>query len=128
MRETYTDLDNIQTGKEVVMTGTETTLHFQRSRDRFLMTCPVMFAGVPFIGEGYLLNLSPLGCTVQCDRSVLDGSYMRLRLLLPDHVPSIDIDLAAVRWVRGSHFGVEFLRLPIQERSRLDRFLLDHRV
>ncbi|MET0516139.1 MAG: PilZ domain-containing protein [Nitrospiraceae bacterium] len=110
------------------MMDVETTLHFQRARDRLSMTCPVMFAGVPSIGEGYLLNLSPAGCTVECERSVLDGSYMKLRLLLPDHVPSIDVDLAAVRWVRGTHFGVEFLRLPAQERLRLDRFLLDHHV
>ena len=110
------------------MMDMETKLHFQRARDRLFMTCPVMFAGVPFIGEGYLLNLSPVGCTVECERSVLDGSYMRLRVLLPDHVPSIDIDLAAVRWVRGSRFGVEFLHLPAQERSRLDRFLLGYRV
>lgn len=112
----------------IAMMDMETKLHFQRARDRLFMTCPVMFAGVPFIGEGYLLNLSPVGCTVECERSVLDGSYMRLRVLLPDHVPSIDINLAAVRWVRGSRFGVEFLHLPAQERSRLDRFLLGYRV
>ena len=110
------------------MIGMETTLSFQRSHDRLFMTCPVMFAGVPFIGEGYLLNLSPVGCTVECDRRVLNGSYMRLRLFLPDDGPSIDIELAAVRWVRGQFFGVEFLRLPVQERSRLDRFLFDYRV
>lgn len=109
------------------MKGVETALHFQRALDRLCMTCPVMFAGVPFIGEGYLLNLSSLGCTVECNRSLLDGSYMRLRLFLPDHVPSVDINLAAVRWVSGRFFGVEFLRLSPHERSRLDRFLLDHR-
>jgi hypothetical protein len=87
-----------------------------------------MFSGVPFIGEGYLLNLSPIGCTVDCERNVLNGSYMKLRLLLPDCIPSIDIDVAAVRWVRGQFFGVEFLRLHTQERSRLGRFLFDHRA
>ena len=109
------------------MKEVETTLQFQRAQDRLFMRCPVMFAGVPFIGEGHVLNLSPVGCTVECERSVLDGSYMRLRLFLPDHTPSVDIDLAAVRWVRGELFGVEFLRLPPKERIRLDRFLLDHR-
>jgi hypothetical protein len=106
----------------------EITLHFRRSRDRLIFTCPVMFAGMPSIGEGLALNLSPQGCTVEGMQSVLNGSYMKLRLLLPDSTPSLRIELAAVRWVTGSHFGVEFLRVPGEDQRRLDRFLEDFRV
>jgi hypothetical protein len=87
-----------------------------------------MFSGMPSIGEGLALNLSPYGCTVAGMRNVLNGSYMKLRLLLPDSTPSLRIELAAVRWVMGSYFGVEFLRLLPEDRRRLDRFLDDFRV
>jgi len=103
-------------------------LQFRRSSDRLLLACPVMFSGMPSIGEGLTLNLSLHGCTVEGMRTVLNGSYMKLRLFLPDSDFSLRVDLAAVRWVFGPYFGVEFLRLPVQDRSRLDRFLDDFRV
>jgi hypothetical protein len=87
-----------------------------------------MFSGMPSVGEGLVLNLSPYGCTVDGMRSVLNGSYMKLRLLLPDSTPSLRIELAAVRWVIGSCFGVEFLRLPVEDRKRLHRFLEGFRI
>lgn len=104
----------------------ETTLTFQRTQARLNMACPVMFAGVPFIGEGTLHNLSRTGCRVECDRTVLRGSYMTVRLLLPDDRRSLIVDLAAVRWVSRHCFGIEFLRLPASEQTRLEQFLRHH--
>lgn len=101
----------------------ETTLKFQRSQKRLEVVCPVMFAGAPFIGEGVLSNLSRTGCRVECDRAVLQGSYMALRLLLPDGLRSLIVEFAAVRWVHEQHFGIEFLRLPSAEHARLEKFL-----
>ena len=103
-------------------------LHFQRSSDRLRLICPIMYSGMPAMGEGLVLNLSPYGCTVETGRNVLNGSYMRLRLFLSDSHSSLHIDLAAVRWVRESYFGVEFLRIPDQDRSRLDSYLHDFRI
>lgn len=103
--------------------SSETTLTFQRSRDRLSIVCPVMFAGAPFIGEGVIHNLSPTGCRVECDRMVLQGSYMTLRLLLPDGIRSLIVELAAVRWVRSRYFGIEFLRLHAPDQARLEQFL-----
>lgn len=99
---------------------------FQRAQDRLTIACPTMFAGVPFIGEGTLHNLSRAGCRVECDRTVLQGSYVTMRLLLPDGRRSLIIDLAAVRWVNNHCFGIEFLRLPALEQTRLDQFLRRH--
>ncbi|MBX3237016.1 MAG: PilZ domain-containing protein [Nitrospiraceae bacterium] len=104
-----------------------TKLHFQRAWDRLPVLCPVMFAGVPFIGEGFIRNISRDGCTVECDRIVLQGSYVKLRLWLADGASALAIDLAAVRWVREQYFGLEFLRLTEAERTRLDEFLVHHR-
>lgn len=86
-----------------------------------------MFSGVPFIGEGFAHNISQGGCTVECDRIVLQGSYIKLRLWLTDGSAALAVDLAAVRWVREQYFGVEFLRLAADERAHLDEFLTNHR-
>jgi PilZ domain. len=71
-------------------------------------------------------NLSRTGCRVECDRAVLQGSYMTLRLLLPDGIRSLIVELAAVRWVRERYFGIEFLRLPASEQARIEQFLTRH--
>ena len=104
----------------------QTTLIFQRSQDRLGIVCPVMFSSAPFIGEGIVHNLSPSGCLVECDRAVLQGSYIAVRVLLPDEMRSLIVDLAAVRWVRSQCFGIEFLRLPDSEHTRLTQFLRRH--
>ena len=87
-----------------------------------------MFAGAPFIGEGLIHNLSETGCLIECERRVLEGSYVTARLLLPDHVRALVIELAAIRWVREHCFGIEFLRVPAEDHSRLRRFLSPHRL
>lgn len=86
-----------------------------------------MFAGARFIGEGGVLNLSLDGCLLEGERTVLEGSYLTVRLLLPDNARALVVELAAVRWVRTQHFGIEFLRLPALELSRLEHFLSAHR-
>lgn len=92
-----------------------------RSTERFSVTYPVIFGGAPFVGEGTLTDLSASGCAIVCDRTVLSGSYVRLNVLIPDHSPSLAIDLGKIRWVRGRVFGVEFIRLPAIARRQLDR-------
>lgn len=86
-----------------------------------------MFASAAFIGEGLIHNLSPMGCLVECEHMVLEGSYITAGLFLPDHIRALTIELAAVRWVRDHYFGIEFLRLPTPAHSRLDDFLSVHR-
>lgn len=107
--------------------SSETILSFQRSRDRLGIAFPVMFAGARFIGEGTVLNLSAEGCLLEGERTVMEGSYLTVRLLLPDNARALVIDLAAVRWVHTHYFGIEFLRLPALERHRLEQFLTAYR-
>jgi PilZ domain len=105
---------------------TEATFTFQRMRDRLGVVCPVMFASPQFIGEGVLHNLSRTGCRVECDRSVRQGSYITIRLLLPSSIQALRIEVAAVRWTHERYFGMEFLRLPLLEQARLQQFLSYH--
>ena len=97
--------------------------HYSRTYHRFPLFYPVIFGGAPFVGEGILTNLSLLGCSVMCDREVLCGSDVRVSVLLPDQTPALSVDLGTIKWVQGFEFGVEFLRLPLEARQRLNSTL-----
>jgi hypothetical protein len=58
-----------------------------------------------------------------CDREVLCGSDVRVSVFFPNQTPALSIDLGTIKWVRGHQFGVEFLRLPLEARQRLNRTL-----
>ena len=96
---------------------------YSRTYHRFPLHYPVVFGGAPFVGEGILTNLSMMGCSVLCDREVLCGSDVRVSVLLPDQTAALSIELGTIKWVQGDQFGVEFLRLPIEARQRLDSTL-----
>jgi PilZ domain len=98
-------------------------LRYSRTYHRFPLFYPVIFGGAPFVGEGILSNLSLMGCSVMCDREVLCGSDVRVSVLLPHQTPALSIDLGTIKWVQGCEFGVEFLRLPLEARQRLNRML-----
>ena len=97
-----------------------------RSYQRFPATYPVIFGGAPFVGEGTIFNLSLTGCSVACDRTVLMGSYIKLKVFLPESAASVFIELGTIRWVRESIFGVEFIRLPTIARQQLDQLADNH--
>jgi len=99
--------------------------HYSRTYHRFPLFYPVIFGGAPFVGEGILTNLSLTGCSVMCDREVLCGSDVRVTVFLPDQTPALSIDLGKIKWVQGHEFGVEFLRLPLEARQRLNSTLRD---
>ena len=98
-------------------------LHYSRTYLRLPLFYPVIFGGAPFVGEGILTNLSLKGCSVMCDREVLCGSDVRVSVLLPNQTPTLSIDLGTIKWVQGHQFGVEFLRLPLETRQRLNSTL-----
>jgi hypothetical protein len=94
-----------------------------RIHHRLSVVYPVIFGGAPFVGEGTISNISLTGCSVNCDRAVLMGSYIKLSVLLPDPTSSLFIELGKIRWVKDQTFGVEFIRLPTLARHRLDRVM-----
>ena len=97
--------------------------HYSRTYHRFPLHYPVVFGGAPFVGEGILTNLSLKGCSVLCDREVLCGSDVRVSVLLPDQTTALSIELGTIKWVQGEQFGVEFLRVPLEARQRLNNML-----
>ena len=97
--------------------------YYSRTYHRFPLHFPVVFGGAPFVGEGILTNLSLKGCSVLCDREVLRGSDVRVSVLLPDQRTALSIELGTIKWVQGEQFGVEFLRVPLEARQRLNSML-----
>lgn len=84
---------------------------------------PVLFAGESFVGEGTVLNLSVPGCAITSKKVVRSGSYLELKVLLPDQTPPLSVGLARVRWCQGRYFGVEFIRMPGHDQVRLGRLI-----
>jgi len=84
---------------------------------------PVVFAGEAYVGEGTVLNVSVPGCAVHSRKRVQPGSYLEMRMLVPDTTPSLRVGLAKVRWCEGRRFGVEFIKMPGEDQVRLGRLL-----
>lgn len=91
----------------------------------------IIFGWTSGVGEGLVTNLSFNGCTVQCDRTPLVGAEVRVSILLPDQTQALSIERGAIKWVDGYQFGVEFQRLALDCRQRLNHTLrkaLIHRL
>ncbi|HZN44484.1 MAG TPA: PilZ domain-containing protein [Nitrospiraceae bacterium] len=98
---------------------------YSRTHFRVPLSYPVMFSGIPFVGEAQLCNLTVFGCGMNCGWEVPLGAHLKLRLLLPDQSGSLGVEIAAVRWTDGMHAGLEFLDLAPNSRHRLHSFVLD---
>lgn len=84
---------------------------------------PVIFAGEAYVGEGTVLNVSVPGCAIHSKKSVNPGSYLEMRMLVPDTTSPLSVGLARVRWCEGRRFGVEFIRMPGEDQVRLGRLV-----
>ena len=84
---------------------------------------PVVFAGEAYVGEGTVLNVSVPGCAVHSRKRVQPGSYLEMRMLVPDATSPLRVGLAKVRWCEGRRFGVEFIQMPGEDQVRLGRLV-----
>lgn len=84
---------------------------------------PVVFAGEAYVGEGTVLNVSVPGCAVHSRKRVKPGSYLEMRMLVPDISSPLRVGLAKVRWCDGRRFGVEFIQMPGEDQIRLGRLV-----
>lgn len=98
-----------------------------RYSERVITEFPVIFAGDSFVGEGTIQNVSVPGCEIVSNRIVEPGTYLEMKVLLPDDGPSLCVELAKIRWRRGRRFGVEFIRMPGVDQVRLGRLIKRHR-
>lgn len=94
-----------------------------RYSQRVTVECSVVLSGDRVVGEGRILNVSMPGCLLKSAVGLKTGDYVQLRLFLPDLKAPLHVPLAAVRWVDGSLYGLEFIRTSYEEQDRLEQFV-----
>ena len=94
-----------------------------RSSARIALQCSIIVANGVQTGEGQVLNLSKHGCLVRSPLHIKAGDHLQLRLFLPESDHSVCASLSVVRWVKAPLFGVEFLIIDEEYRSRLNQFI-----
>ena len=97
----------------------------RRRHPRFPLRRPIEFSGDLVQGEGTAVDISNLGCKVECDLLLEAGTYLDLRihlLLLGEEVP-LKIELAVVRWSMQGVFGTEFMRIHHEQQEWLDQLI-----
>ena len=97
-----------------------------RYSERVATEFPVIFAGDSFVGEGTVNNVSVPGCGIISNKAVEPGTYLEMKVLMPDAAPSLCVELAKIRWRKGRRFGVEFIRMPGVDQVRLGRLIKRH--
>ncbi len=70
-------------------------------------------------GEGMLLDLNLRGCRIQGVYTGSTGTRLRLQLWLPDHSQPVQVEMAAVQWIKNNQLGVSFLNLSPDAQARL---------
>ena len=96
----------------------------RRNSRRIPITIRAPFASVFFSnGEGRIIDLAINGCRIETHMSVSVHTYLELRLHVSRTDIPIVVDLAAVRWVRDGHLGVEFLTMQPEHQARLQQII-----
>ena len=81
------------------------------------------FSGSGVSGGGLVSGLSTRGCTIVTDELIERGTTVALQIQLPEPYTPLKVDLAEVRWADGRDAGLEFLRLRLEEKRRLQGFI-----
>ncbi|MFQ5931726.1 MAG: PilZ domain-containing protein [Nitrospiraceae bacterium] len=95
-----------------------------RQSPRFLVHCPIAYAGGNLAGVGIVSNLSTGGCKVGSSTPVDPGANIELRIYITG-APEfpMKVDQAVVRWAKAHEFGLEFISIWPEEQVRLRRFI-----
>ena len=101
---------------------------YHRGLYRLPLCYPVMYCVTATVGEGTISDLSAVGCSIETDEPLLENQHVALRLLLPDHSESLPIEAAEVKWVKGTHAGIEFVQVDREANLRLHSFVWDKMI
>ena len=86
-----------------------------RKHTRFAVQLPVSFEGDQLSHGGTILNLSAEGCAITSETVADAAVYLQLTMQLREREEPVQVDLAAVRWVSATRFGVEFIKIrPVE--------------
>lgn len=95
-----------------------------RRNMRFRESVQVRYRGHGLVGEGYLQDLSLSGARIKGITPVTDGMVLALDITVPAEPEPLQVERAAVQWVRGLEFGVE-LTPPPEVAERLTQLIAE---
>lgn len=87
------------------------------------LRCEVGFSSGEIEGEAHVMNISTGGCRAESDINVAEGLEFLVLLHLPGQATPVNIERAAVRWVKGNVFGLSFILFLPSERAKLQKYL-----
>jgi hypothetical protein len=92
----------------------------KRKNARVEMNRPIAVQGQHGSSQGVVRDFSPGGCRIQRTAAKVHcGMRLTLRISLPDRIEPVEIKPAVVTWTSKDAFGVEFLALSAETRSRV---------
>lgn len=94
-----------------------------RGKPRVPVDYAVQFTGDQGSGHGVLRNLTIAGGEIESRVHVPQGTHLCLQVQPSGARPPLVVALAVVRWQRGDHFGVEFVRFDGQAKQQLEDML-----
>lgn len=94
-----------------------------RKHVRFAVQLPVSFRGDQLPHGGTILNVSAEGCSITSETVAGVAAYLQLTMQLREREEPVEVDLAAVRWSSPTRFGVEFIKIRLEEEERLKTFV-----
>lgn len=65
------------------------------------------------------MDLSEMGAKVLSGKGIELGMQLTVQIHLLPHALPVKVEVAAVRWVNGDEFGLEFISMQETERGRL---------
>ncbi|MFO0732177.1 MAG: PilZ domain-containing protein [Nitrospiraceae bacterium] len=99
-----------------------------RAEARQPLRCKFQYFLDECVSEGTVWDLSSSGWRASGTAPVTVGMEMPVCLYLGNEKRWVSIGRAAVRWVKGSNFGLEVVQIDTQEQERLDHFLEKSRL
>ena len=98
----------------------------RRYKNRVQYGASVRFSNSELSGQGRVLDITAPGCQIESLQRVVKGQYLELTIALPGEAPPLRVHLAAVRWIKGTRFGVEFIKMDGSDQQMLDAFMAEH--
>ena len=93
-----------------------------RHRPRIPLQTSVTYLTPEIQAKGLVIDASREGLRIESDDPVHVGMRLALVLFLPDDQEPVMIEDASVQWVRGNHFGVQFVKWSANAEDRLGSF------
>lgn len=94
----------------------------RRSR-RVDLQCLLGFSSEDIEGEAHVMNISTGGCRAESEINVAEGLEFHVLIKLPGQTTPVKVERAAVRWVKGTIFGMSFILFLPSERAKLQAYL-----